>query len=155
MKFNHSNNLEDLLEFVSHHKLNIGIVALLGFAAVQLMTGGGDALKQKFTRDAQDSTAAEMQARAEGIFQSQGCSAQVLNGSTGKPGLTEGATAIDPATKTAFPSGSYVCSPNGGLWQVTQSGTVHLIGTSPNIRKQLIETGAIAATDEMTKVYSH
>lgn len=148
-------DFDDITDWLGDNKLTLAIIALGGFAALNLFAGGGWVqLQTKLDRDAGDGAAAENQARAERIFSEQGCSAQVLDAETKQANLRDKSYVIDPMSVTRQnPNGSpigsgYVCSIDGSLFEV-KNGTAFLVGTSPNIRKELVARGIAIEVKKM------
>lgn len=140
-------DFDDITDWFAENKLILGILALGGFAAFSMFAGGGyQQLQAKLDRESGDNAAAENQARAEKIFAELGCSAQVIDVKTRTASLRNGSFVVDPMSVTREnPQGTpinsgYVCSLDGSLFEVS-NGTARLIGTSPNIRKELVVRG--------------
>lgn len=140
-------DLEDFLEQVSEHKTYI-LIGVCGLIVVgNFIFGGGDQLKEKFARDSQESAARDAQARAEAIYSEQGCIAQAVSLSTKTSNFMPGEIALDPLSitpqnpaGTAINSG-YICSTDGSLFKVQNGIVKELIGTSPQIRNDLVSKG--------------
>lgn len=140
-------DLEDVLEQISDNKTYILISLCSLVIAGNFLFGGGDQLKQKFAKDSQDATARDAQARAEAIYSEQGCIAQAVALSTKTSNFTPGEVALDPLSitpqnpaGTAINSG-YICSTDGSLFSVENGIVKALIGTSPQIRNDLVRKG--------------
>ena len=138
----------------AEHRTAIIISGCVAVIAVSLATGGADRWQtQQATRQA-DQAGAQAQARAEGIYESQGCIAQAISGSTRTSNFAVGDVAVDPMSiTTANPTGSpiaggYICSTDGSIFRVEAGMIAELIGTSPAIRDALI-AGGFAAEAQM------
>lgn len=146
-------DFEELLDTINENKINIAMGAL-GLTVAVSMTVGGGSQKLSANMASQEllNTAANKQTEAEEIFSQFGCAIQFYNAKTGKNDLTEGTIAVEPSTGGPI-NGGFVCSSDGGIWQVTQGGVVRLVGASPKIKKWVITQGALTKTREMKKFY--
>ena len=115
--------------------------------AASLATGGADRWQTQQATKQADQAGKAAQARAEAIYQDQGCIAQAISGTTRTSNFTVGDMAVDPMSiTTANPSGSpiaggYVCSTDGSVFRVEAGTIAELIGTSPKVRDALVKGG--------------
>jgi len=147
-------NFERIQEQIAEHKISIAMFACGTIALINLASGGGSKLTQRFQNNATDAAILESQRRAERLaFNDAGelnCTMQFVNQATGKTGLAPGAIAIDPLTRTPFTGGkTLLCTPNGDVWTVADGGKVSFQGNSPKVRKTLVAAGAVAASRDM------
>jgi hypothetical protein len=138
----------------TEHRTAIIIGGCIAVIAASLATGGADRWQQtQLTRQA-DQAGAQAQARAEAIYQDQGCIAQAISQNTRTSNFAVGDVAVDPMSiTTANPSGSpiaggYICSTDGSIFRVEAGAIVELVGTSPKVRDALI-AGGFAAEAQM------
>jgi hypothetical protein len=131
----------------TEHKTPLIIGGCIAVIAASLATGGAETWQEtQLTRQA-DQAGAQAQARAEAIYQDQGCIAQAISGSTRTSNFAVGDVAVDPMSiTTANPSGSpiaggYICSTDGSIFRVEAGVVAELVGTSPAIRDALIAGG--------------
>jgi hypothetical protein len=138
----------------AEHKTPLIIGGCIAVIAASLATGGADRWQETQATRQADQAGAQAQARAESIYQEQGCIAQAISGSTRTSNFAVGDTAVDPMSiTTANPGGSpiaggYVCSTDGSIFRVEAGVIAELIGTSPKIRDALI-AGGFAAEAQM------
>jgi len=131
----------------AENKTAIIIGGCIAIIAASLATGGADRWQQTQVTRQVDQAGKEAQARAESIYQEQGCIAQAISGTTRTSNFAVGDTAVDPMSiTTANPSGSpiaggYVCSTDGSLFRVEAGTVAELVGTSPKIRDALVKGG--------------
>ena len=131
----------------AENKTSLIIGGCIAVIAASLATGGADRWQQTQSTRQADQAGKEAQARAEAIYQDQGCIAQAISGSTRTSNFAVGDTAVDPMSiTTANPQGSpiaggYVCSTDGSIFRVEAGMIAELIGTSPKIRDALIAGG--------------
>jgi hypothetical protein len=131
----------------AEHKTPLIIGGCIAVIAASLATGGADRWQQtQLTRQA-DQAGAQAQARAEAIYQDQGCIAQAISQNTRTSNFAVGDVAVDPMSiTTANPGGSpiaggYICSTDGSIFRVEAGVVAELVGTSPAIRDALIAGG--------------
>jgi hypothetical protein len=138
----------------AENKTAIIISGCIAIIAASLATGGAETWQETQATKQADQAGAQAQARAESIYQEQGCIAQAISGSTRTSNFAVGDTAVDPMSiTTANPGGSpiaggYVCSTDGSIFRVEAGVIAELIGTSPKIRDALI-AGGFAAEAQM------
>ena len=139
----------------AENKTSLIIGGCIAVIAASLATGGADRWQQtQLTRQA-DQAGAQAQARAEAIYQDQGCIAQAISQNTRTSNFAVGDVAVDPMSiTTANPSGSpiaggYICSTDGSIFRVEAGTIAELIGTSPKIRDALIAGGFAAEAQAM------
>ncbi len=145
-------DLEDIADFADEHKtwLIIGVCGLVIGANFAL--GGAAQLQGQMARQATDAAAKQAQQRAETLFFQQGCIAQAISQRTQTSNFVPGDIAIDPMSLTPEnPSGTvinsgYLCSTDGSLFRTENGLVVELIGTSPEIRRYLVQKGFAAET---------
>jgi hypothetical protein len=132
---------------LTEHRTAIIIGGCAAVIAASLATGGADRWQETQATRQADQAGAQAQARAEAIYQDQGCIAQAISGSTRTSNFTIGDLAVDPMSiTTANPQGSpiaggYICSTDGSIFRVEAGVIAELIGTSPKIRDALIAGG--------------
>jgi hypothetical protein len=138
----------------AEHRTAIIIGGCIAIIAASLATGGADRWQDQQATKQADQAGAQAQARAEAIYQDQGCIAQAISGSTRTSNFTIGDLAVDPMSiTTANPGGSpiaggYICSTDGSIFRVEAGVVAELIGTSPKVRDALI-AGGFAAEAQM------
>ena len=138
----------------AEHKTPLIIGGCIAVIAASLATGGAETWQETQATKQADQAGAQAQARAEAIYQDQGCIAQAISGSTRTSNFAVGDTAVDPMSiTTANPGGSpiaggYICSTDGSIFRVEAGAIVELVGTSPAIRDALI-AGGFAAEAQM------
>jgi hypothetical protein len=131
----------------AEHKTPLIIGGCIAVIAASLATGGADRWQETQATRQADQAGAQAQARAEAIYESQGCIAQAISQSTRTSNFTIGDLAVDPMSiTTANPSGSpiaggYICSTDGSIFRVEAGMIAELIGTSPKIRDALVAGG--------------
>jgi hypothetical protein len=138
----------------AEHRTAIIIGGCVAVIAASLATGGAGRWQDQQATKQADQAGKATQARAEAIYQDQGCIAQAISATTRTSNFTIGDTAVDPMSiTTANPSGSpiaggYICSTDGSIFRVEAGMIAELIGTSPKIRDALI-AGGFAAEAQM------
>jgi hypothetical protein len=131
----------------AENKTAIIISGCIAIIAASLATGGAETWQQTQATKQADQAGAQAQARAEAIYQDQGCIAQAISQNTRTSNFTVGDMAVDPMSiTTANPSGSpiaggYICSTDGSVFRVEAGTIAELIGNSPKIRDALIAGG--------------
>jgi hypothetical protein len=131
----------------AEHKTPLIIGGCIAVIAASLATGGAETWQQTQSTRQADQAGAQAQARAEAIYQDQGCIAQAISQNTRTSNFAVGDVAVDPMSiTTANPTGSpiaggYICSTDGSIFRVETGAIVELIGTSPKIRDALIAGG--------------
>ena len=131
----------------AEHKTPLIIGGCIAVIAASLATGGAETWQETQATKQADQAGAQAQARAEAIYQDQGCIAQAISQNTRTSNFAVGDTAVDPMSiTTANPGGSpiaggYVCSTDGSIFRVEAGVIAELIGTSPKIRDALIAGG--------------
>ena len=139
----------------AEHRTAVIIAGCAAIIAASLATGGADRWQQSQSTKLADQAGKAAQARAESIYQDQGCIAQALSQNTRTSNFTVGDTAVDPMSiTTANPEGSpiaggYVCSTDGSVFRVEAGVIAELIGTSPKVRDALVKGGFAAEAQAM------
>jgi hypothetical protein len=138
----------------AENKTAIIISGCIAVIAASLATGGAETWQETQATKQADQAGAQAQARAETIYQDQGCIAQAISATTRTSNFAIGDTAVDPMSiTTANPTGSpiaggYICSTDGSIFRVEAGTIAELIGTSPKVRDALI-AGGFAAEAQM------
>jgi hypothetical protein len=139
----------------AEHRTAIIIGGCVAVIAASLATGGADRWQDQQATKQADQAGAQAQARAESIYESQGCIAQAISQNTRTSNFAVGDTAVDPMSiTTANPGGSpiaggYICSTDGSIFRVEAGVVAELVGTSPAIRDALIAGGFAAEAQAM------
>lgn len=148
-------DLDDLTDWIGENKPVIGMIACVLLGAGNLALGGMDKLQAQQATDEKLNKSNSAQIAAETLFKERGCSMQFVNPKHTKPVpvLDEGDIAIDPASGGMFSHGTLLCTLNGAMWNVLETGKVELIGSSPRIRIVLTEKDPVKATRLMAKYF--
>lgn len=139
----------------SEHRTALIIGGCVAIIAGSLATGGADRWQTQQATKQADQAGKEAQARAEAIYQEQGCIAQTINGKTRTSNFSVGDVAVDPMSiTTANPEGSpiaggYICSTDGSVFRIENGAIAELVGTSPKIRDALVKGGFAAEAQAM------
>lgn len=148
-------DLDDVQDWIGENKPLLGMAACVLLGAGNLALGGMDKLQAQQATDEKLNKSNSAQIAAETLFKERGCSMQFVNPKHTKPVpvLDEGDIAIDPASGGMFSHGTLLCTANGSMWNVLETGKVELIGSSPNIRKILVEKNPVKATKQMQTIF--